>query len=144
MKKWQIILLTLVLTGFSAAVAVYFLAYNKPHPDYEKAKPEFIISAEALYSAFIDDEMAANDQFTGKVVAIDGQVAGVEQLDELVIVSFVYDEGFFGGEGVRCTMLEGHHERALGLLPGESVKIKGLCTGFTGSDVILEHCSFLL
>lgn len=144
MKKWQIILLALVLTGFAAAVAVYFLVYNKPHPDYEKAKPEFVISAGALYAAFIDDEVAANDQFTGKVVAIDGQVAGVEQLDDLVIVSFVFDEGFFGGEGVRCTMLEGHHARALDLLPGDNVTIKGLCTGFTGSDVILEHCSFLL
>jgi len=143
MKKWQIILLALVLTGFAAAAAVYFLVYNKPHPDYEKAKPEFVLSAEALYTAFIDDEVTANNQFTGKVVAIDGQVAGVEQLDDMVIVSFVFSEGFFGGEGVRCTMLEGHHASALDLLPGESVKIKGLCTGFTGSDVILEHCSFL-
>ncbi len=144
MKKWQLILLALVLTGIAAAAAVYFLVYNKPHPDYEKAAPEHVVSAEALYLSFVDDETAANNKFTGKVVAIDGQVAEVEQLDDLVIVSFVFEEGFFGGEGVRCTMLEGHHSRALDLLPGDDVAIKGLCTGFTGSDVILEHCSFRL
>ena len=142
MKKWHIVLIAMFLAGIAAA-AVYFLVYSKPHPDYEKAKPEFVISAEALYFSFVRDEVAANSKFTGKVIAIDGQVAAVEQVDELVIVSFVFEEGFFGGEGVRCTMLEGHHASALDLAPGENVSIKGLCTGFTGSDVILEHCSFL-
>ncbi len=142
MKKWQLVLLSFVLAGIALAVVLYLLVYNKPHTDYEKAKPEWVISAEALYFSFVDDEMAANDKYTGKVVLIEGQVAQVEQVDDLVIVSFVFEEGFFGGEGVRCTMLEGHHARALELLTGETVTIKGLCVGFTGSDVILEHCSF--
>lgn len=143
MKKWHIALIALFLAGITAAAAVYFLVYSKPHPDYEKAKPEFVISVKALYFSFVEDEVAANNKYTGKVIAIDGQVAAVEQVDELVIVSFVFEEGFFGGEGVRCTMLESHHASALDLAPGEHVVIKGLCTGFTGSDVILEHCSFL-
>ncbi len=142
MKKWHIVLLVLVLTGIAATAALYILVYNKPHPDYEKAKPEWVTSAEALYFSFIDDEMAANEKYTGKVVVLDGQVAQVEQVEDLVIVLFIFEEGFFGGEGVRCTMLEGHHARALELLPGDNAKIKGLCTGFTGSDVILEHGSF--
>ncbi len=142
MKKWQRVLLSLVLIGIAAAATLYLLVYNKSHPDYESKKPELVISAEALYFSFVDDEVAANGKFIGKVVAIDGQVAEVEQLDDLVIVSFVFEEGIFGGEGVRCTMLEGHHARALDLFRGENVKIKGLCTGFTGSDVILEHGSF--
>lgn len=143
MKKWHMVLIGLVLAGITAAAAVYFLVYNKSHPDYERAKPEFVISAEALYFSFADDEVAANSKFTGKVVAIDGQVAEVEQLDDMVVVSFVFDEGLFGREGVRCTMLEGYYQEALNLVPGENVEIKGLCAGFTGSDVILEHCSFL-
>lgn len=142
MKKWHIVLPALAMTGIVAAAALYFLVYNKPHPDYEKAKPDYVLSAEALYLSFVDDEMAANSKFTGSIVAIDGQLAEVEQLDDLVIVTFVFDEGFFGGEGVRCTMLERHHATALELVPGRQVTIKGLCTGFTGSDVILEHCSF--
>ncbi len=142
MKKWKIIILALFVTGLAVAVAVYFLVYNKPHPDYEKAKPDIVISAEDLYSAFVVDEAAANLLFNGKVIVIDGPVATVEQVDDLVIVSFVFEEGFFGGEGVRSTMLEGHHHKALNLVPGDHVGIKGFCTGFTGSDVILEHGSF--
>ncbi|MDR4988881.1 MAG: hypothetical protein RG741_08610 [Bacteroidales bacterium] len=142
MKKWHIVLPALAMTGIVAAAALYFLVYNKPHPDYEKAKPDYVLSAEAFYRSFVDDEMAANSKFTGSIVVIDGQLAEVEQLDDLVIVTFVFDEGFFGGEGVRCTMLERHHATALELVPGQQVTIKGLCTGFTGSDVILEHCSF--
>ncbi len=142
MKKWQIVLLAIFFTGIAVALALYILVYNKPHTDYERANPEWVISAEELYYSFIHDEVAANNMYTGTVVLVDGQVADVEQVDDLVIVSFIFEEGFFGGEGVRCTMLEGHHARALELLTGENVTIKGLCTGFTGSDVILEHCSF--
>ena len=143
MRKWQIVLLSFVLAGIVLATVLYILVYNKSHPDYEKAKPEWTMSAMVLYSSFRGDEVAANNTYAGKVIAIDGQVGNVEQVDGLVIVSFIFEEGFFGGEGVRCTILEGYHERALELSTGENVVIKGLCTGFTGSDVILEHCSFL-
>ncbi len=143
MKIWRRLTMGLVLTGIAAVSTLYLLVYNKPHPDYESKKPERVISAEALYFSFVEDEVAANTKFIGKVVAIDGQAAEVEQLDDMVIVTFVIGQGVFGGEGVRCTMLEGHHARALDLSRGENVELKGLCAGFTGSDVILEHCSFL-
>ena len=143
MKIWQRVTLILVLTGIAVAATLFLLVYNKSHPDYERKEPERVISVEALYSAFVVDEVTANTEFIGKVIAVNGQVAEVEQLDDMVIVAFVIEQGVFGGEGVRCTMLEGHHARALDLSRGEKVEIKGLCAGFTGSDVILEHCSFL-
>ncbi|MFN3554583.1 MAG: OB-fold protein [Bacteroidales bacterium] len=141
MRKWSIILGALALVGIAAA-ALYFLVYNKPHPDFEKAQPQWVVSAEALFLSFVEDETAAHNRYTGQVIAIEGELAEVEQLDDLVVISFVFSEGFFGGEGVRCTMLEAHKEKALTLVPGQRVSLKGLCTGFTGTDVILEHCSF--
>ncbi len=143
MKIWKIILLIIALTGIAAAFLVYFFIYSKPHRDYERAEPDLEIAAEDLYRAFIKDEQNAEKTFNGKVLLIHGTLSGVEQVaDDMVIAYFVFEEGFFGGEGVRCTMLENHHEKALQMEAGHEVVIKGLCTGFTGTDVIMEHCSF--
>jgi hypothetical protein len=143
MKTWKIIIAGIALLGIIMALIVYFFIYNKPHRDYEKAKPEFELKDEELYTDFVTNEATASDKYNGKILLLTGEVAFVEQVDEMVIVAFVFDEGLFGEEGVRCTMLESQHSRALELNTGQSVHIKGLCTGFTGSDVVLEHCSIV-
>ncbi|TVR42792.1 MAG: hypothetical protein EA394_02715 [Bacteroidia bacterium] len=143
MKIWKIILLIIAIAAIAAAFVVYFFIYSKPHRDYERAKPDLEIAAEDLYRAFIEDEQMAAETFNGKVLLIDGTLSGVEQVaDDMVVLYFVFEEGMFGGEGVRCTMLVNHHEQALQMEAGLEIVVKGLCTGFTGTDVILEHCSF--
>ena len=142
MKKLRFLLFFGLATGVLALLLVYLFLYNKPHRDFERARPDLQMSAESLYRAFTEDERTAESELIGKVLEITGEVYAVEETNDMVIVAFVFEEGFFGGEGVRCTMLENHHQKALQLNPGQEVVIKGYCTGFTGSDVILEHCSF--
>lgn len=142
MKKLRFLLIFGLATGVLALLLVYLFLYNKPHRDFERARPDLQMSAESLYRAFTEDERTAESELIGKVLEITGEVYAVEETNDMVIVAFVFEEGFFGGEGVRCTMLENHHQKALQLNPGEEVVIKGYCTGFTGSDVIMEHCSF--
>ncbi len=143
MKTWKIILLIIVAGGLLAAILGYVFVYNKAHRDYERARPDMALSASELYQAFAINEKEAEETFINKVLLIDGTLAGVEQpADDMVVLSFVFAEGFFGGEGVRCTMLPSQHDRALQLSAGDQVVVKGLCTGFTGTDVILEHSSF--
>jgi hypothetical protein len=143
MKTWKILLSGIVLLGIIVALLVYFFIYNKPHRDYERASPDFELKAEELYFAFVNDENLAGEQYNGKILLLTGEAAMVEQIDEMIIVSFVFEEGIFGDEGVRCTMLQSQHSDALKLKEGQSVRVKGLCTGFTGSDVVLEHCSIV-
>jgi cell division protein FtsW (lipid II flippase) len=142
MKKLRFFLFFGLATSVLALLLVYLFLYNKPHRDFERARPALQMSAESLYRAFAADERTAESEFIGKVLEITGEVYVVEETNDMVIVAFVFEEGFFGGEGVRCTMLENHHQKALQLKPGQEVAIKGYCTGFTGSDVILENCSF--
>jgi hypothetical protein len=56
---------------------------------------------------------------------------------------FVFDEGMFGAEGVRATFLPKYNEKVKNLILGASVTIKGYCTGYNETDVILEKASII-
>jgi hypothetical protein len=140
MKTWIKILLALVILGIIAAAFVYIFIYNKPHPDYENLKPDYSLTAKALFDEFTANSAAAQQKYNGKMVEILGPITRIEESDSLTTAVFVFGQGDFGDTGLRCTMLPGSRETARKLQPGATVKIKGYCTGFTG-DVIFEQCS---
>jgi len=140
-RNWKFVLLALLIGLSAVGIYTYCFVYNKPHRDFEKEPAAFTLTAEALFSAFVTDEASAETEYIGKVVKVSGRVDSVEQIDDLVIVSFVFEEGMFGPMGVRCTMLETHRAKALELEKNQNIVLKGYCAGFTGNDVILEHCS---
>jgi hypothetical protein len=67
----------------------------------------------------------------------------VETVGNLVIVVFAYKKGDFGDEGIRVTMLPAFQQAAKGINPFKDVRIKGLCTGYNGQDVIMEDGSIV-
>lgn len=142
MKSWLKILIALFLLGVIAATFVYFFIYNKPHKDYLKAKPEVFVTAAELYDAFINDPDGSQQFYNGKVLQIEGRIDDIESSGEMLIIVFIFEDGAFGPEGVRCTMLPEFNEEARGKQIGDYVTLKGLCTGYLG-DVILEKCSFV-
>lgn len=143
MKKWFIIITALILLGIIGGIAGYFFIYNKPHVNYEKAAAEHSLTGQQLFLQFRDSRAVAEQSYNGKVLEVEGLVSSVETPDSLTIVVFVLDEGMFGEEGIRFTMLDAHSERARSLNPGEVVTIKGYCTGYNETDVILEKCSII-
>jgi hypothetical protein len=143
MKTWLKVLIVLAVIGILAAVLVYFFVYNKPHTDYEKAKPEMVLTAHALYDSFINDIGSAQETYNGKVLQITGVLDYVEDADGRVFAIFAFGDGMFGPEGVRCTMLENHTEKVKNIPIGTQITIKGFCSGFNDPDVILDHCSFI-
>ena len=142
MNKYLKIIGLITLAGLLAALAVYFFVYNKPHPDYVKASPKFILTAEDLFQSYTSGEPASND-FTGAVLQVSGIIHKVEVTDDQVIAVTVFDEGLFGDEGIRYAMLPESHQKIRQLKAGETVTIKGLCTGYNDTDVILEKCSVI-
>lgn len=137
----KIFLRILLVIGVIVALGIaYFLIFHyfKPHVDYAKAKPDIEVTGEVLYSAFVSDALRAAAVYNGKVLLVEGIVDALEQSDDLNVAVMIYDDGFFGPEGVRFTLLEGQEEK---VVAGENLFLKGFCTGFTGSDVIIEHAS---
>ncbi len=140
MKKVIKITGVLFFVAVLAAAYVWFFVYNKPHRNFEKAKPEIVESARQSYQNLKANPRAAE---AGKVIEIYGIPTGVEHSDSLVVVVFAFQKGIFGNEGVRCTILPDYRKEALKLSTRDTVYIKGFCSGYNGTDVILEDCSII-
>ena len=143
MKNWVKVLLGLFIVGLIAAFLVFKFVYNKQHPDYEKMEPAFSLSTQELYTAFTGNKTVASAKYNGMVVALNGKLSKVEVVDTMVTAVFVFKQGMFGDEGIRCTMLKKFNDAAKKLQPDGDVKIKGYCTGFNDTDIIFEKCSIV-
>ena len=141
MKKWILIFVSLLILGVVGGIMGYKFIYNKPHRDFEKAKPDYSLSSEVLFSAFSNSRAEAEKTYNGKVLEIQGTISEIESFDSLTIIVFSLREGMFGDEGIRCTMLPAHNKNAESLAVGTKVTVKGYCTGFNDTDVILEKCT---
>lgn len=143
MKKWMKIIGGLAVIGILAALYIWFYVVNKPHRDYEKANPDHVVAAEELFFQFRHDKALADSLYTGMVVQINGGLDKVESKDSIVVAVFVFDQGMFGDEGVRCIMLPDHQSALGGYGIGSEITIKGYCTGYNDTDVIIEKASII-
>jgi hypothetical protein len=143
MKTWLKVGIGLAIAGIIGAAVVYIFVYNKPHPDYETEKADFRLEAKDLYSEFKSDETTAGQKYNGKVIEISGIPTAIEEADSMLIVAFAFEEGMFGSEGIRVTMLPKFSNQLKENSTGESVTLKGYLTGFNGTDVILEKGSIV-
>lgn len=143
MKKIGLIALVLIILAGAASFIVYKYVYNKPHPNYVKEKADLTIAAKRLWVDYSMNKDIADPKYTGKIIEVVGSIMRVESVDNMVIVVFAYKKGDFGDEGIRVTMLPAYHQAAKGINPFKNVKIKGLCTGYNGQDVIMEDGSIV-
>lgn len=142
MKNWLKILLALAVIGIIAAILVYVFVYNKPHKNIEKAKAEFSVNADSLFHQFQQNNEFYSHKYNGKVIEITGKISKTELTDSSAVTIFVFSQGLFGDEGIRCNMLPKYFPDARKLVTGQEVSIKGLCAGYNGTDVVLDECSF--
>jgi hypothetical protein len=143
MKTWVKIFLGLAFTGIIALVGVYMFVYNKPHPDYEKANAEFSLTAHELFYTCRENPESTGIKYNGEVVEVSGTLDDIELAGSLVIAVFTFEEGMFGNEGVRVTMLQNHCGPLREHNLQQPIKLKGFCAGYNGTDVILEKGSIV-
>lgn len=142
MNKWLKIIIVLAAIGIIAAGLGYKFIYNKPHTNYEKAKPDFSLHCNELFEDYKTTRLIAEQKYNGKVLLVSGILNKVETLDSLAVAIFVLDEGMFGDEGIRLTMLPNYTSRINSYL-NKTVFIKGYCTGYNDTDIIMEKCSIV-
>ncbi len=116
--------------------AVYFV-FNKPHQSVDR--PDFLVSAAELITAFEEDERQANDKYLGKVVEVHGTVTEVIEKQN----SFVLLLGDTTNVSrVSCTLDGEQDSMAYGLRAGDALTLRGICSGSL-LDVVLVDCKIV-
>lgn len=136
MKKALIIIGILAVAG---GAYFYFCVYNKPHRNIAKATPSYTLTAAELTDAFSNDEAAANEKYSGKVLQVSGRI------DEVVPGGEESIQIVLGTESPLATVscnIDAHREEILKMDPqaGRTLTVKGECTGSLMGQVVLERC----
>ncbi len=137
MKK---ILAILLMLAFFGGLYGWFFVYNKPHTDFEQIKPDYTLPAKQLFSDYFNGK---GKVYTGKVLEISGIARKADISDTLVTVIFVFNEGMFGDEGIRCSFKPKFNQQLSQKDYPSQITLKGFCSGFNDTDVIMEHCSLV-
>ena len=146
MKKKNIyIALAVVLLGAVIGGIVAYKMYNMPHKDFAASKPDFEVTAQAIFDEFTADENASTQKYVSgdKTVQISGVVVSFTQENDSTATLAVADKQ--GGAAIaNCNIMPEFFAQASALQAGQAVKVKGQCTGFQGlidPAVFFERCA---
>jgi hypothetical protein len=155
MKNWLKFLIVAVVVGIITVITVLWYI-NKPNKDIEKATAEYTLNADDLYKQYSDNKAIADSLYNGKVIEINGKISIIEAPSDTFVVAVftqkqdttqLKTDDLFGDlnaeGGIRCTMLQNHCEGTKNTAPNSVVKIKGLCKGMQGTDLIFVKCSIV-
>lgn len=131
MKKLGWTLLALI----SIAGLIFYYVYSKPVDSLENVKPSATLSADSIFQLFDQNEIKSNELYLNKVISVSGKIQNVLADTSGVAFTLQTSSGLFG---VTCKMEETNLDVSQ-YSEGQTVKIKGLCTGYL-MDVILIRC----
>jgi uncharacterized protein (DUF1330 family) len=139
MKKIVIITLAVVLV---AGGLYAYNEYSRKNKAVESVKAELTIEASALLNDFENNIESANSKYLGKIIAVTGTIKAIETEANPATIILGDDQSM---SSVRCSIDTTYINKVRSLNKGETVTVKGNCTGFNeddllGSDVILNRC----
>ena len=116
------------------AVSGIYTIY-KPHHNVKGDQAVATMPAKVLYNEFLHSESAASKKWVGKVIEVTGIISAVSEGDSYFSINL---EGAPEG-GVNCSFLKKDLNPGFRYNKGDSITIKGKCTGFL-MDVNLVDC----
>lgn len=126
-KKTKKNILVIFLVMIAIAAIVGYSLWNEPHRDVKNASA-IQTSAVVLYSNLTKDSVSMKSKFINKIVAVTGEIKQVSENqkgDQIILL-----KTNISGGSVNCTM----EEKANNVKPGDTISIKGICSGYIGGD----------
>ena len=133
-KLYKFILIIISILILGGIISGLYLFNLKPK-DLKKVKPDYIINAADLFTAFENDETIAALKYVDKVIEVTGTIKEIKQ-GENNSINISLDTGS-ALSSVICSF-QGHSD-----LPeynvGDTITVRGECSGFL-LDVLLNNC----
>jgi archaellum component FlaF (FlaF/FlaG flagellin family) len=107
---------------------VGYSIWNEPHRNVKNATA-LKTTAVQLYSDLTKDSANMKSKFVNKVVEVSGEIKQVSKNqngDQIILLKTNIPDG-----SVNCTM----EEQANNVKPGNTISIKGICSGYIGGDL---------
>ncbi|MFA7445881.1 MAG: hypothetical protein WCY89_08025 [Flavobacteriaceae bacterium] len=119
--------------GILIALFVFIKLYNKPHIDVGDSKADYVMSIEAIAGDFEENEAVANEKYLDKIIQVEGVINDIALSDGNSILTLKARQS---DQSVVCTMAASENIKIVGLQKGNTVTVRGICTGYL-MDVIL-------
>jgi tRNA_anti-like len=127
--------------AFIATRKAYMQHLRKVYPDSPYLiKADFEITPEKLYSDYEVNEVAADEKYIGKTVALTGTIndIGKNVLDKPYIS---FEKGYL--KSVTCYFSDDDVEQIASLEKGQTIIIVGNCRGLTLTNVVMVDCKII-
>lgn len=146
MKKNKRILYASLVLGIIIMGAAYYgyTEYNRKSTNLADAKADYTVSVNDIISQFSKDEPGSNAKYLSKVIEVSGLIKKVDE-DENGFYTLVLGDTA-SMSSVRCSLDSMINKKVSSFTTGQTISIKGVCTGYSaddmglGSDVILNRC----
>jgi hypothetical protein len=135
-KKWFRWLLLAIVAMALAGGAVFYYVMNVEFADTTSEKAAYTISAMDLLAAFQQNDSAANKKYAEQIVTVSGRVSAVQWADTSATVTFVDS---LSGSYLIFDFQADASRQAGQLQPGDSVTLKGSCSGSIYSQLRKAH-----
>lgn len=107
----------------------------------EPSEPPVAVTAAQLLSAYAADELSADEQYRGRLLAVSGHVTGLgRELNDAAFVTLDPAGEQTAGMGVQCLFTGARAHSVMRLKKGQRVTLVGRCDGKFG-NVMLRECA---
>lgn len=131
---WRLFLTILLL--LAAGGGIYWYVATDTFADTSNRKAAFTVKAADFINEFNTNDTAANKKYTDKIVTVSGRVSAVEAADTTVNIKFT--DSTTGSYAI-FAFQEQHLNEAKTVKPGDSISIKGSCSGGIYSMILGYH-----
>lgn len=132
-RPWLKRLLVTFFVLIAIGAGVYFYKALEKQPDTKNEKADFTVNAIDFIREFEKDDKAANKKYAEKIITVNGMVSEIEAVDTTVNIKFIDTTS---GSYAIFAFQEQHVAEAKTVKVGDSVSIKGSCSGGILSEIL--------
>ena len=136
LKKNKLIIISILLILISGIGIGIELMFNKPHISVEQSKADIFVSANTFLNDFESNENKANTKYLEKIVEVTGTVSNLSINKDKGIIT-LENHGSMGN--ILCHLSQTETKKIKNINKGNSITIKGICTGYL-MDIVLIKC----